>query len=76
MKRVKKALLAWIRSAYGNVFQKIATIEDVIKVKEIQLKIQPSASNKAEFSNVEAELKKYLQVEKDVCSLKARMKWF
>ena len=48
----------------------------MIKVKEIQLKIQPSASNKAEFSNVEAELKKYLQVEEDLCSLKTRMKWF
>ena len=69
MKRVKKALLSWSRSAYGNVFQQISTIEDVIKVKEIQLKIQPSASNKAE-------LKKYLQVEEDLCSLKTRMKWF
>ena len=76
MKRVKKALLSWSRSAYGNVFQQIATIEDVIKFKDIQLKIQPHASNQAELSKVESELKKYLQVEEDYCNLKARMTWF
>ena len=60
MKRVKKALLAWIRSAYGNVFQQIATIEDVIKFKDIQLKIQPHASNQEELRKVDEELKKFL----------------
>ena len=40
------------------------------------MKIQPHASNQEELSKVEAELKKYLQVEEDFCSLKARIKWF
>ncbi|WMV21122.1 hypothetical protein MTR67_014507 [Solanum verrucosum] len=76
MKRVKKALSMWSKSAYGNVFQQIATIEDMIRVKEIQLEIQPSASNRAELSKVEADLKKYLQVEEDFWRQKAGMKWF
>ena len=73
-KRVKKALSSWTRSAYGNIFQQISTIEDVIKVKEIHLKIQPSARPKAELSDVEVESKKYLQIEEDLCSVKTRMK--
>ena len=48
----------------------------MIRVKEIQWKIQPHANNQAELSKGEAELKKYLQVEEDFCSLKARRKWF
>ena len=47
MKKDKKALSALIRCSYENVFQQIATMEDVIKVKEIQLKIQPHANNQA-----------------------------
>ena len=60
MKRVKIPLSAWIRAADGNVFQQIAIMEYVIKVKEIQLKIQPHASNQAELSKVDAELKNFL----------------
>ena len=48
----------------------------MIKVKEIQLKIQPHVNNKAELSKLEAELKKFLQVEEDFCSLKDKMKLF
>jgi len=48
----------------------------VIRVKEIQLEIQPSASNRVELSIVAAELKKYLQVEEDFWRQKAGMKWF
>ena len=60
MKKDKKALSALIRCSYENVFQQIATMEDVIKVKEIQLKIQPHASNQEELSKVDEELKKFL----------------
>ena len=48
-------------------------MEDVIKVEEIQLKIQPHASNQPELSKREAEFKKYLQVEEGFFSLKARI---
>ena len=51
-------------------------MEDFIRVKEIQLKIKPHASNQAELSKGEEEFKKYLQVEEDFCSLKASTKRF
>lgn len=37
MKNVKRCLGPWSKSTFGNIFQQIATIEDVIKVKELQL---------------------------------------
>uniref|UniRef100_M1AL69 RNA-directed DNA polymerase (Reverse transcriptase); Ribonuclease H n=1 Tax=Solanum tuberosum TaxID=4113 RepID=M1AL69_SOLTU len=76
MKKVKKALTGWSKEAFGNIFQQIATMEDVIKVKEDQLEIQPSASNRADLNKVEAELKKYLRLEEEFWRQKAGMKWF
>ncbi|WMV41297.1 hypothetical protein MTR67_034682 [Solanum verrucosum] len=76
IKKVKKALAEWSKDVFGNIFQQIATIEDVIKVKEAQLEIQPSESNRTELSKVEAELKKYLTLEEDFWRQKAGMKWF
>ncbi|KAH0712342.1 hypothetical protein KY289_008301 [Solanum tuberosum] len=58
MKKVKRALAGWSKEVFGNFFQQIATIEDVIKVKEAQLEIQPSESNRVELHKMEAELKK------------------
>lgn len=34
MKRLKKALAQWSRETFGNIFQEIATFEEVIKVIE------------------------------------------
>ncbi|KAH0695148.1 hypothetical protein KY290_021498 [Solanum tuberosum] len=51
-------------------------IEDIIKIKEVQLEIQPSASNKAKLSKVEAELKNYLSLDEEFWTQKAGMKWF
>lgn len=76
LKRVKRALIKWSREVFGNIFQEIATIEDVIKVKEAQLEILPSADNRAELCRLEAELKKYLKIEEEFWKQKAGMKWF
>ncbi|XP_015169816.1 uncharacterized protein [Solanum tuberosum] len=62
LKKVKKALSIWSKEVFGDIFQQISTIEDIIKVKEAQLEIQPSATNRAELSKVEAELKKLLEI--------------
>ncbi|KAG5616263.1 hypothetical protein H5410_016087 [Solanum commersonii] len=76
IKKVKKALARWSREVFGNVFQRIATIEDVIKVKKSQLKIQPTANNRAELNKLEAELKNFLKHEEEFWKQKAGMKWF
>ncbi|XP_015161041.1 uncharacterized protein [Solanum tuberosum] len=65
LKNVKKALSAWSKEVFGNVFQQIATLEDIIKVREAQLQIHPSADNRAALNKVEAELKNYLRREEE-----------
>ncbi|KAG5632276.1 hypothetical protein H5410_003993 [Solanum commersonii] len=53
LKKIKKASSTWSRTVYGDIFQQIATIEDVIKVKEAQMEIHPSESNRAGLSKAE-----------------------
>lgn len=36
---VKRALTVWSKVTVGNIFKKNATMEDVIKVKEVQLEM-------------------------------------
>ncbi|XP_015161972.1 uncharacterized protein [Solanum tuberosum] len=65
LKRVKRALAKWSRDVFGNIFQQIATVEDLIKVKETQLEILPTVENRAELSRMETKLRKYLKIEKE-----------
>lgn len=47
LKRVKQALTERNNKTFGNVFQKIVTLEDLIKAKEVlQLEISPTKENK------------------------------
>lgn len=50
LKNTKKALAKWSRDTYGDVFRNIATLEDLIKVKELQLELQPTPNNRSELS--------------------------
>ncbi|XP_059288627.1 uncharacterized protein LOC132041979, partial [Lycium ferocissimum] len=47
MKKVKKALARWSKETYGNIFQQISTLEDVIKVKELQMETNPSEQTRS-----------------------------
>ncbi|KAH0720014.1 hypothetical protein KY284_005044 [Solanum tuberosum] len=47
MKRIKSVLTQWSRRTFGDIFQRIATLEDTIKVMEIQMEITPTAENRA-----------------------------
>jgi len=38
-KKVNRALAEWSKDVFGNIFQQIATIEEVIVVKEAQVEI-------------------------------------
>ncbi|KAH0768990.1 hypothetical protein KY290_012971 [Solanum tuberosum] len=62
IKKVKGVLAKWSKELFGNIFQQIAILEDVIKVKEAQLEIQPSAENKTALEKPEAELTKYWHI--------------
>lgn len=76
MRNLKSALVEWSKNEFGNIFMKIATLEDIIKVKEAQLEVLPNAVNRAELSRLEAELRKFLKVEEDFWRQKAGMTWF
>lgn len=54
----------------------IATLEDIIRVKEAQLKILPSLKNIADLKKAEAELMKFLHIEEEFWKKKAGMRWF
>jgi len=42
MRRLKTVLTQWSKETFGKFFQKIATLEDVIKGKEVQLELAPT----------------------------------
>lgn len=42
LKRVKCAFAKWSKVVFGDIFQQIATLEDVIKVQEIQFEMMPT----------------------------------
>lgn len=72
----KKALTDWSRAEFGNIFLQVATLEDIIKVKEAQLEIMPSSENRTELCKVEADLRKYLKLEEEYWKQKAGLRWF
>lgn len=66
LKRLKGVLVQWSRDTFRNVFRKIATLENIIKEKEVQVELSPSAENRIELSRVNAELKRFLKLEEEV----------
>ncbi|WMV24107.1 hypothetical protein MTR67_017492 [Solanum verrucosum] len=76
MKKVKKALAEWSKKTYGNIFERLATLEELIRVKEIPFEIRPTQDNRCALSQTEAELRKYLHIEEEYWKQKAGMKWF
>lgn len=73
---MNRALASWSKEVFGNIFQQIAIIEDVIMIKESQFEINPSADNMMELSRMEAELRKYLKIKEEYWKQKAGIRWF
>ncbi|XP_060170581.1 uncharacterized protein LOC132601517 [Lycium barbarum] len=76
LKKLKRALVQWSRNTYGNIFQQIATIEDTIKVKELQFENNASRENRMLLHQAQAELTRFLHLEEEYWKKKASMKWF
>lgn len=76
LKRLKKVLIQWSRDTYGNLFRKIATSEDVARMKEAQLEINRSEENKKDLQRTEEALKQYYKLEEEYWKQKAGMHWF
>ncbi|XP_059311005.1 uncharacterized protein LOC132062449 [Lycium ferocissimum] len=65
----------WTADLCGNPFY-IATIEDTIKVKELQFETNASRENRMLLHQAQAELTKFLHLEEEYWKQKAGMKWF
>ncbi|XP_060190578.1 uncharacterized protein LOC132619809 [Lycium barbarum] len=52
LKKVKNALRNWSKNTYGNIFQQIASLEEVIKVHEEQFESSPTR-NKLGVDNIQ-----------------------
>ncbi|XP_019234736.1 PREDICTED: uncharacterized protein LOC109215176 [Nicotiana attenuata] len=76
LKRLKKALSAWSRNTYGDIFQKIASLEEVVIVHETEFERNPTFQSRQRLQKVQAELIRYLTLEKEFWKQKAGMNWF
>lgn len=56
------ALSKWSKETYGNIFMKIAILEDTVKMKEDQVEINSTLTNKEELARVDKTLRQYYQL--------------
>ncbi|XP_047264678.1 uncharacterized protein LOC124896867 [Capsicum annuum] len=75
LKILKKALTQWSKKIFGNIFQEIANLEDVIKVVESHFKTEPNVANREKLHEAQAKLKLYLHREEKFLKQKEGMQW-
>lgn len=73
LRNVKTALSQWSKETYGAIFEKIATLEGIIKVKDQEMEVRPTNENKNELSRTEQEVRSYCQIEEEYWRQKAWM---
>lgn len=76
LKNTKSALTRWSKEYFGNIFKEIATLEDIIKIREKQFEENPSGLNRNNLFKAHAELSMHLKREEEVWRQKAGYEWF
>ncbi|XP_075096320.1 uncharacterized protein LOC142174426 [Nicotiana tabacum] len=76
LKKVKKSLSIWSKATFGNIFEKIASLEEVVLVHEAQFELNPSFQNRERLMKVQAEFIKYLTLEEEFWKQKFGLSWF
>ena len=76
LKKLKKALSLWSKATFGDIFQKIASMEEVVMVHEAEFEANPTGMNRERLQKVQAELIKCLALEEKYWQQKAGMTWF
>ncbi|XP_075099940.1 uncharacterized protein LOC142176380 [Nicotiana tabacum] len=76
LKKLKKALSLWSKATFGDIFQKIASMEEVVMVHEAEFEANPTGMNRERLQKVQAELIKCLVLEEKYWKQKAGMTWF
>lgn len=64
LKKLKR-LSQWSRETFGDIFQEIATLEDLVRVAELQFEIYPTGGNKEKLHEFLAKLNRYLHREEE-----------
>lgn len=64
----------WNKKTFDNIFKRVDTLEDIVKSKDIQLKVAPNEKNRYELKLTEANLKRYLKIEEKYWRHKVGMK--
>nr|XP_016446298.1 PREDICTED: uncharacterized protein LOC107771452 [Nicotiana tabacum] len=76
LKKLKKALSLWSKATFGNIFQKIASMEEVVMVHEAEFEANPTGMNRERLQKIQAELIKCLALDEKYWQQKAGMTWF
>ncbi|XP_075074525.1 uncharacterized protein LOC107792240 [Nicotiana tabacum] len=76
MKKLKKALSTWSKASLGDIFQRIASLEEVVKVHETQFKVNQTVQNRERIQMVQADLIRVWPLEEEFWKQKAGMAWF
>ncbi|XP_075097852.1 uncharacterized protein LOC142175172 [Nicotiana tabacum] len=76
LKKLKKALSLWSKATFGDIFQKIASMEEVVMVHEVEFEANPTGMNRERLHKVQAELIKCLALEEKYWQQKTGMTWF
>ncbi|XP_019257600.1 PREDICTED: uncharacterized protein LOC109235803 [Nicotiana attenuata] len=73
LKKLKKALSTWSKATFGDIFQKLASLEEVVLVHERQFEAVPTQMNRERLQRVQAEMIRYLALEEEFWKQKAGM---
>lgn len=66
----------WSKDNFGNIFQEIATLEDIIKIREKQFEENPSRVNRTKFFKAHVELNMHLNREEYFWRQDNGYEWF
>ncbi|XP_060201987.1 uncharacterized protein LOC132630433 [Lycium barbarum] len=76
LKKLKKVLSRWSKITYGDFFQNITNLEEVIKAHEALFEADPSNANREKLQKVQAEMTRAFHIEEEYWKQKSGMTWF
>ncbi|XP_016546236.1 uncharacterized protein LOC107846332 [Capsicum annuum] len=76
LKKTKVALTQLSKQTFGNIFQEIATLEELIKVTEKQFEEDPTGDNRVNLFKAQEVLAMQLKREKELWRQKKGFEWF
>lgn len=73
MKKLKKALTVWSRATFGDIFQRLASLEEVLQVHETQFELNLTMQNRERIQRVQTYLIRVWALEEEFWKQKAGM---